>query len=50
MLYRDYVASLPLLEALWWFIENISEDHPERAVIFFDLRERYRNELQEKNQ
>lgn len=40
--YTDYLASLPLSEALWWFIENISEDHPLRNHYFFKLRERVR--------
>jgi len=41
--YRQYVASRPLTEALWWFIENVSDDTPERTEIFFDLRERCRD-------
>lgn len=43
--YRKYVADLPLQEALWWFIENMADDDPERQDIFFDLRERYRVQL-----
>ncbi len=42
--YVEYIKGLPLNHALWWFIENISDDHPERAVIFFALRERIRAE------
>jgi hypothetical protein len=40
-----YLSGLPLVEALWWFIENIPDDHPRRNDVFFYLRERYRNEL-----
>jgi hypothetical protein len=40
--YRSYVKELPLLEALWWFIENGSDDLPERSEIFFSLRGRMR--------
>lgn len=36
----------PLVEALWWFIENVAVDDPERTDHFFALRERYRNEYQ----
>lgn len=41
--HEEYVKGLPLLEALWWFIEN-SESLPdeENTAIFFNLRERYR--------
>lgn len=43
--YRNYVKSLPLMEALWWFIENINDNEPvNRNQIFFDLRERYREQ------
>lgn len=37
---------MPLVQALWWFIENIPTDHPESASYFFHLRERYRREQQ----
>lgn len=40
---KDYVASLPLIDALWWFIEN----RPEDTDIFFDLRERVRSQPHE---
>lgn len=44
---RKYLAGLPLVEALWWFIENIDDnDRSNRNTYFFDLRERYRNENQ----
>lgn len=40
--YREHVASLPLMQALWWFIENVTDDLPYRSEIFFALRERVR--------
>ncbi|WP_168991992.1 MULTISPECIES: hypothetical protein [Mesorhizobium] len=40
--YKDYIATLPLVEALWWFIENTPDEPAERSELFFDLRERYR--------
>jgi len=42
--YRAYVKSLSLMEALWWFIEN--RDGIDKTDIFFDLRERYREQQQ----
>lgn len=42
--YLGYVKELPLQEALWWFIENASDDLPERSAIFFALRERMREQ------
>lgn len=45
--YRAYVASLPLIEALWWFIENCDGiDTTQRSELFFSLRLRYRQEVQ----
>ena len=44
--YRQLLTDLPLVEALWWFTENIAEDDPERTELFFLLRERYRDEHQ----
>jgi hypothetical protein len=44
---EDIVAhldSLLLLEALWWFIENVTDDHPQRQAAFFHLRTRVREE------
>jgi hypothetical protein len=40
----DYLRTLPLVEALWWFIENVDEDYPGRTEIFFALRVRVRTE------
>jgi len=30
----EYLKSLPLIEALWWFIENIEPEHPHRTSLF----------------
>lgn len=38
----NYLDKLPGVLALWWFMENINDDHPERQEIFFYLRERVR--------
>lgn len=40
------LSTLPLVEALWWFIENVAPDDTERTTLFFLLRERYREEHQ----
>ncbi|WP_044275861.1 hypothetical protein [Burkholderia gladioli] len=42
--YLYYLKGLPLVEALWWFIENCPEDLPGRTELFFALRERVRDE------
>lgn len=42
--YSDMLKGMPLVEALWWFIENVSEDDTSRNAYFFMLRERVRNE------
>lgn len=39
----DYLNGRPLVDALWWFIENSNEDDPHRSELFFYLRERVRN-------
>lgn len=36
---------LKLVQDLWWFIENVNEDTPDRNDKFFSLRERVRNIL-----
>lgn len=33
------------LHAVWWFVENVTQDDPDRAVIFFELREMVREAL-----
>lgn len=41
--YRSLVKELPLVQALWWFIENApdsDEDVDVRSELFFALRER----------
>ena len=43
-----HLTGLPLVEALWWLIENRNEDLP--SEVFFALRERYRNEYQGQKQ
>ncbi len=45
---KEYLAAIPLVQALWWFIENIGDDIPSdvRSELFFELRERYRKEIQ----
>lgn len=45
--YLGYVSELPLQDALWWFIENGSDDLPERSAIFFALRERIREQRED---
>lgn len=42
----DHLRGLPLIEAMWLFIENIDSEHPARTEFFFLLRERYRSEYQ----
>lgn len=41
--YTDYLNGLPLAEALWWFIENVDDETPNRTTYLFRLRERVRN-------
>ena len=36
---------MPLVMALWWWIENVTADDPARSEVFFYLRERVRNEV-----
>lgn len=38
----EYVKTAPLVDALWHFIENVSDETPDRTEIFFALRERVR--------
>lgn len=37
-----YLETLPLADALWWFIENVDSEHANRTDIFFYLRGRVR--------
>lgn len=45
MKHKDYLDSLQIGAALWWFIENVAENDIERTDYFFYLRERVRNEF-----
>lgn len=38
----EYINTVSLVDALWWFIENVNEDTPGRTALFFRLRERVR--------
>lgn len=41
------LTEMPLVEALWWFIENADGEFDDtRNNLFFELRERYRTEHQ----
>jgi len=40
----EYLSSQPLIKALWWFIENASNEHPWRNDAFIHLRERVRSQ------
>ena len=42
--YKEHVDSLPLADALWWFIENIGDDDDSREGWFFYLRARRQRE------
>jgi len=44
-MYRTYVDGLPIVEALWWFIENINSDDSRHNDWFFYMRRRYRAEV-----
>jgi hypothetical protein len=44
----EYLKTLPLLQALWWYIENVTSEHPHATTYFFYLRNRYRKEVQSK--
>lgn len=39
-----FLDTLPLSSALWWFIENRTDDSEWVTDIFFYLRERYRKQ------
>jgi hypothetical protein len=38
-----HTDTLDLAAALWWFIENVTDEDPQRTETFFHLRERVRN-------
>lgn len=35
-----YLDSLPLAQALWWFIENVDWEASDKTELYFHLRER----------
>ena len=37
-----YLETMPLVLALWWWIENVTVDDPSRNETFFYLRQRVR--------
>jgi hypothetical protein len=39
---KDYLDALPGVLALWWFMENVSDEDPDRQALFFHCRERVR--------
>lgn len=39
-----YLSKLPLIDALWWFIENSDDESPHKTTYYFLLRERMRTE------
>lgn len=39
-----HLDRLPLALALWWFIEEVADEAPNRNAVFFYLRERVREE------
>lgn len=39
----EILASCSMVNALWWFIENVGDDDPNREAMFFHLRERMNN-------
>lgn len=42
--YEAMLAKMPLVEALWWFIENATDNLEGRTDLFFALRERVREQ------
>lgn len=42
-----YLKTQPLTAALFWFIENVNDETPNRNDMFFHLRERVRDESQD---
>lgn len=41
---KEMLDGMSSLRALFWFIENIHQDHPQRDDLFFYCRERIRKE------
>lgn len=44
----EVLQSKELVNDLWWFIENVTDEDPERTDKFFALRERVRNFYEKK--
>lgn len=40
---KSYLDSLSVIDALWWFVENVNESSEYRNDLFFYLRERVRH-------
>ena len=40
---KKLTDDMPLVQALWWYIENMPVDSPDRSEVFFHLRYRMRN-------
>lgn len=41
---KNYLDTLTITKALWWFIENVCDGDESRNEVFFYLRERMRTE------
>lgn len=39
---KDYLDTLPGVLTLWWFMENVTDENPDRSELFFYCRERVR--------
>lgn len=46
--YTDYLDGLPLVQALWWFIENVDDETAFRTDYLFRLRQRVREATPER--
>ena len=44
---KEYLDTLTTAQALWWFIENVDADDPNRSTLFFYCRERVHTDNQE---
>lgn len=40
------LEKMSIIQALWWYIEEMTDEHPARSEVFFYLRARYRTEVQ----
>lgn len=39
---KNHLETCNIVNALWWFVENVNEESPHRSEVFFYLRERVR--------